>query len=226
MQRRKQRKGKGKTRRQMRQGGNGNYMTALPHTGRARIRLIGASQAIPPYKFFRTEYKFQQVQSLSTFAVHTGNTGDTIATGAGVTAGAMAWSIGDLAQLTNFSNIFDQYRITQIDLHIEWFITATPVGATLFVVQDWDDSVVLGSVAAAQSYQSCQVIRPGDSMVCKLQPVTQAASAAGSMIVPSPWLDFATTTNQHRGIKWVCSAGAGNSWIVNAQYTFECYTVR
>jgi hypothetical protein len=224
MQRRKQRKGKAKPRRKMRQG---SYeLDALPRTGRAQIKTLGSAQAIPPFRFFRSEYKFQQIVDLSAFAVHTGNTGDTITSGAGVTAGSMAWSLNDVSQAATFQALFDQYRITKIDLHICWFSGSAIAGPNLYVVEDWDNATALASKVAAQSYQSCQEIRPGDSIVIRLQPCAAVATAAGSELRPSPWLDINTATNQHFGVKWVIGAGAGNTWIVNAQYTFECYTVR
>lgn len=222
MQGRKKRNGKakpkknapGRKRNQMMQG-------ALPITGSARSRKIGSSEAIPRFKFITKPYRFTQLVRPSQFLTKTAFTGDTWLTGAGVVSGAAAWSINDLPQVGSFGALFDQYRIVKIQIIFE-FSGAVAAGAGLYIVEDYDNSTALAGVNEAQEYSSCQFLRPGDSIVIDMIPT----AFAGTTILPSPWLDLNTTTTAHFGIKCVSPAGAGNSWQVIAQYTFEMYTVR
>lgn len=218
----KRTKGKGRS------GGSGDH-DYLNFTSKAKIRLLGSAQAIPPFRFTKEIHRFRMQASASAFKTKTSLTGSQIK-GAGAPYGfALAWSVVDLPFA--FSSLFDQYRISKVICRITASknTNTTGLGSLLYVVEDYDNSTLLTSAASAQTYENCQVVRgsdagQGESIVIELIPKVPVPSILGNLVLESPWQDLAVTNNTHYGIKgWYATAAATDPvWDVDAQYWVEC----
>jgi len=194
-----------------------------------QYKVIGGSQPVPLFRFTKALHQFRMQVPASAFKVKSGLTGSQIKGAAAAYSFAFNWSIGDLP--FNFAGLFDQFRMPKVVLRISASnnTNATGAGARLYVVTDYDNSTALGSAAAAQTYQNCQVIRgsdtgDGESLTVELTPHIPITTNAGNMIVPAPWQDLAVTTNSHYGVKgwYATSALTDPVWDVDAQYWIEC----
>jgi len=195
-----------------------------------KFRKIGPMEAIPPYKSNEQICEFRQTVPASAFKTKTTLTGSQIK---GASAGygfALAWSAVDMPGNAAFAELFDQYRLKEVNLVISSSRNTNTTGfaSELFVVKDIDNSNLLTSAAAAQSYPSCQTVRGSDvgdseSLIVKCIPCIPVPSILGNMILESPWQDNAVQDNTHYGIKgWYSTTATTDPvWDVEAQYVIE-----
>jgi hypothetical protein len=112
------------------------------------------------------------------------------------------------------TGFWDQYRINSIRFTIAsnnnaiGLVTNANIALVpLYCVIDYDDSSLLGSVAAAEAYSNCICLNPGESLERVFKPrmaVSAYNGAFGAFAnVPDMWIDAASTSVQHYGIKTV-----------------------
>jgi hypothetical protein len=224
-------KGRSKSRPAAKRRGNsrGDYLDlAKPGEG-YKFRKIGPGMAIPPYKFNEKIHEFRMTVPASAFKTKTNLTGSQIKGAAAAYGFALAWSAVDMP--FNFSTLFDQYRLKEVNLVISSSknTNTTGLGSLLYVVKDIDNSTLFGSAAQAQTYASCTTVRgsdagEGESLIVHCIPCVPVPSILGSLVLESPWQDLAVNTNTHYGIKgWYATAAATDPvWDVEAQYVIEC----
>jgi len=122
---------------------------------------------------------------------------------------AASFNVNSLDQISSLTSVFDQYRITKIDA---WLTPQTAMNSNtnvgeIVTVIDVDDDTALGSFAQGLDYQNC-VVASG-ALGQKRSFVPHAAYAVYSGVftsfgnVPSPWIDAASTTVKHYGLKIV-----------------------
>jgi hypothetical protein len=124
----------------------------------------------------------------------------------------VAPSFSILDQYTQLSQVFDQYRILMAEV---WLTPHTSADISLgqgqwFSVLDFDDSTNLTSVAAAQDYQNCLSSPQTCGHYRKFQPHVANALYAPSAFssfgnVASPWIDAASGTVAHYGVKFAAT---------------------
>jgi len=189
----------------------------------------GPGAALPPFKDVRKVHKFRFQVLGSAFKTKSGLTGSQIKGAAAPYSFALNFSIGDCP--FNPAGLFDQFRISRIRVRIASSknTNTTGIGALLYVVKDYDNSNALTSVANAQTYESCTVVRgsdagEGEQAIFDIIPCIPVSTNAGNMIVPSPWQDLANITNSHYGVKgWYATAATTDPvFDVDAQYWIEC----
>jgi hypothetical protein len=124
--------------------------------------------------------------------------------------GQITTSLSVFPDFTDFTSLFDAYRITHIR------VTFTPIqqntlstAARIFTVIDYDDANVLPSPGAAEEYDTCQVstidntscvtrvYRPKYALAAFSGVFTSFAQSSGQ------WLDVASATVAHYGLKWI-----------------------
>jgi len=195
-----------------------------------KFRKIGPMEAIPPYESKEVIYEFRQTVPASAFKTKTNLTGSQIKGAAAGYGFAFGWSAVDMPANAAFAELFDQYRLKEVNLVISSSRNTNTTGfaSELFVVKDIDNSTLLGSAAAAQGYPSCQTVRgsdagDGESLIVRCIPCIPIPSILGNMILESPWQDNAVQDNTHYGIKgWYSTAAATDPvWDVEAQYVIE-----
>lgn len=124
-------------------------------------------------------------------------------------------------QLTNvpgsseFIGLFDQYRIDRVEV---WIYPAASVANTInnltssrwASVIDYDDNTNLTAVSQATEYQTCIMTNLSNGHYRSFVPHAATALYSGVFTsfgnVASPWIDVASATVQHYGIKFAADA--------------------
>lgn len=133
------------------------------------------------------------------------------------------------------SAFFDRYKIEAIRFtmvpqnNAVQLLTSTSASLTdAYVVVDYDDATALSSSAAAQTYATCVKLSPGQSCSRLFAPRLAVAAYTGSFtgfLNQGPqWIDSASATVQHYGIKvfipptGVVGQTALQTWDIGIEY--------
>ncbi len=201
-----------------------------------------------PRPFPMADITVRQVLAGLSMATHTGLTGgssDLFLVNTGGFGAVFNFSLADLAQSSDWTAVFDQYKIEDVEVHFMPFFPAPGITntstnfahASQFVL-DFDDGNALGSENAALEYDNCQSAMHYDEVVVKLHPAVapayyQSGAFGGYGVAPSDreWLDCGSTGILHYGIKcWIGALAASSTmvagWNVYAQYTVSFRNTR
>lgn len=128
------------------------------------------------------------------------------------------------------SSIFDRYMIEGVRVSIiprNNAIGVVPGLTDLFCVIDYDDATALSSKAQAETYSTCLKLSPGESCSRTFSPRIAVAAYTGSFTgflnQGKQWIDAASTTVQHYGLKlFVPATGVVTSdfqsWDITIEY--------
>lgn len=149
------------------------------------------------------------------------------------------FTIANLPNLTEFTGLFDQYRIRTVIMKFR--LVNPPEGAAvtapsqfypdIYVTVDHDDNVTPTSVDSVLQYGKCKrgVLRPNQWFTYKCHPTPAlqlyrtATTTAYAPAKSTMWLDLAQTDCPFYGIKGIISNEA--SGVVNATLAIECHIV-
>jgi hypothetical protein len=117
-----------------------------------------------------------------------------------------------VAQFNSWSNVFDQYRIMEIEVWITANLLSSSTIAygaqNLYSVIDYDDGVALTTIAQVLSYENVIATSLTNGHYRKWRPHIAAAAYSGVFTSckndVSAWIDVASPAVQHYGIK--CAA--------------------
>jgi hypothetical protein len=158
---------------------------------------------------------------------------------------ALAFNLYDLAQVANWTALFDQYRIdkvevkfqsqgTNVDLHT--YVTLNAENPAIWMVLDFDDNTTPTSLAQILEYDNVEVTESGSGFFATVYPsltpsVYSAGAFSGYAVERAGWIDCANTAVPHYGLKGVIEAlypaSTGNySWTIEAKYFFSFRNVR
>lgn len=165
-----------------------------------------------------TVYSFKQV-------VDRGN----ITASVSGTYGTLAFNLNDLPQAATFTSLFDQYMITKIVVkfvpQINQIVFQENVPSQvipsdnkpipyLYTVVDYDDDTNLSSINAALEYDNvkyCQATRPHKRiLVPHVASAGYAGTFTGFLNEKRKWIDAASTTVRHYGVKYILSNSSAN----------------
>jgi hypothetical protein len=124
---------------------------------------------------------------------------------------AYAFSLGSFGDSTDFTNLFDAYRIQQVRVSFTPLaVVAGVVPSNIHTVIDYDDNNVI-SVAAMQEYESYQVDNLLNSFSRVLNPHAANAAYSGaftsfSQMPKSTWCDVASPNILYYGLKGIIPA--------------------
>lgn len=166
------------------------------------------------------------------------------------TASPYWFSINQLQNSGEFLSLFDQYRITAIDMKFIYSSNAQPNNPSggnislntlpmLIWVKDRDDGSALTSLGDYEQYESYKLKRLDRIVNIRVVPriaTTVYRGAFSGYAQPSgnPWIDANTNDAQYYGIKYAVvisgTGGDGNTTIgklwVSCKYHLECKDVR
>lgn len=134
---------------------------------------------------------------------------------AGPVFNAYNFQVGALGNVSPLTTMFDQYMIECVEfMTIPYVSSATPAVATnlgrFLTVVDYDDASALGTEQAALDYQNCLVSSGTDGHYRKFEPHVALAAYSGAFTSyanrSKQWIDAASTTVQHYGVKTVWTA--------------------
>ncbi len=187
------------------------------------------------------DYTVCQVLAGLSLATHTGLTGGTshlFPVNTGGFSCVFNFSLNDLPQVASFQALFDQYRFERVELRFIPMVTqlTTTNTSTNIVdpsqfVLDFDDGSALASENAAMEYNTCQTAQVYEEVHVDMCPAIAPAyftsgAFSGYGVQPSNgvWLDAASSSILHYGVKgWIGALAATSTlvagWTVYARYT-------
>lgn len=150
-----------------------------------------------------------------------------------------------LPNYTDFTQLFDQYRIDKlrVTLYPRQNVTNgtfpspttdTVQSCQLFSVIDYDDGNPLSGLVSAMQYQNLKTTRGLKvhsriwTPAVEIQTLNQG-TASGTMVKFRPWLDAATPAVQHNAMKIIAQNTAGFAPItydMKIEYWISCKQVR
>jgi hypothetical protein len=122
------------------------------------------------------------------------------------------FTVGSLDQFSSLSAVFDQYRVDEV----EWWcvpnnhVTSQNGGGFLTSVVDYDDANALSTVPQALDYQNALTNEASAGHYRRFKPHAAVAMYSGTFAsygnIESPWIDCASPSVQHYGIKIAVTA--------------------
>jgi len=157
------------------------------------------------------------------------------------TAGAFAgfsssFQLSDLDAYTEFTNLFDQYRIHMIRMRFRprfnfaAVVSTTDIMPRLYTVIDYNDANPITGVAQLRQYQTLKETNfDADHVRCFKPKVAVAAYSAAFtsyMSVTGGWIDTGSPAVQHYGLKGLVEAGHAGQvnlqvWSIETEYFLE-----
>jgi len=148
---------------------------------------------------------------------------------------ATSFKLNDLDQVSSFTALYDQYRITKIVCRVRPIMNAlqgispaTAYWGGIYVLVDFDDAVLPASLAVMREYETCRQfssVEKFDVVIEKPHIALAAYSGAFASFanISGQWVDSASPTVQHYGIKFGVPHGQAaqtllQSWTVTAEY--------
>lgn len=157
----------------------------------------------------------------------------------------MSFLASDLPNFNGLAAVFDQYRITKIQLKFkpEFNMSAISTGAavtgvltgTLLGVYDRDDDAIPTSIDYLREYDSCRDVNSYQGMTFTFKPNVAIGLQvpAGTLIAAgnqkAGWIDCAAANIPHYGVKVGVpqqAAGAIARWTVTARYWISFKNLR
>jgi len=131
------------------------------------------------------------------------------------TFGTFNFTVASVADFSTLAAAFDQYRVDCLELiftpHLTDSTSTQPQGY-LYTVLDLDDSTPFTATSQAQDYSSCittRLVRPvRRCWKPRIAFATYAGAFTGFANVSESWIDCASTTVQHYGLKYALDQGA------------------
>jgi hypothetical protein len=156
---------------------------------------------------------------------------------AGATGYARCFYFTDVLQYASFSTLFDQYRITEIEI---WWnpgviSNSTNLGVTnyMYTVTDYDDDATPSGPPILQQYTNVMMGSGVMGHYRRWKPHVADALYSGAFTsygnLPAPWIDVASPGVKHYGFK-AASSGAGTTanqipWSLSVRIHFQCRNV-
>lgn len=151
-----------------------------------------------------------------------------------VSAGVgIAWGFGlsDLPGYTEFTGLFDQYRIKEVELKIvPEYTDYTPnsnVGGSAFIYTSVDfDNATTPTLASIAESETCTLHKSNQPITIKIQPRTDftlSGQTNAAMAPAGQWIDCASPAVTHYGVKAFIPQGTTNTgtWHCVCRYTCE-----
>jgi len=122
---------------------------------------------------------------------------------------AFNWQLSYLPGYTEFTALYDQYKIESISLRIIPTATTStpndPATGYVTLAVDYDDAVTPTSMTSLFEYGTCQVFQPTEVIEMKLHPRIAKAAYSGAFTSyasePAGWIDVGSPSVQHYGLK-------------------------
>lgn len=148
--------------------------------------------------------------------------------------GSWIFQLSDLPNVTEFTNLFDQYMIMKVQLKMKLqfdpgaFTPATAFFPEIYLANDYDDNVVPSSTDELRQRQKCKqvIIKPNVWTTHYIKPAVQNvvynpnnSSSVGYGNKWNQWIDVADPTVSHYGIKYAIETlGTNQSLKIDCRY--------
>lgn len=154
---------------------------------------------------------------------------------------AWPFALNQIPSSSEFTTLFDKYRITKVDLTFTYWREGFPSGTTdqiwpaMYLFMDDDDSAIpttKNEVLERMSVQRVSFAPTRQTISVSIRPRwVQSRGGVSTNIAPvGTWIDMSTPAVQHYGVKaWVDFYNNSSSTVqigVNGVLHFECNNVR
>lgn len=189
--------------------------------GQARAVLPLVRDPQPVRMASRKIYQFQR----SLNAVTITNT-----TAPADTTGSFSFRLSDLPDYTEFTNLFDEYKFSRVEVS---FVPTSPTNYSgpLYTVIDYDDAVV-ATIAQLSEYQTLQISGSGAMTKRTLVPKIAVAAYSGAFTSYAPqasWVDCSSPGVLWYGLKYGIVGLSGQpstpQYVVSFRVTIQCRNV-
>lgn len=185
--------------------------------------------------------ELKSVDSRSIQLVQTVDLGPVSSTSAAAGAYAFALQFNELPDAINYATTWDMYRIDSLEYHfIPTSQPALPSSALaysfLYVVNDYDDSVVPTGTSQMMQYPNLTICGPGQSHTRKIRPhqAIPTTNSSGISITGvrnelSGWNDITSQNINHYGVKVLVQQSTStnlNAWYVFCRVGFSLRSQR
>ena len=155
-----------------------------------------------------------------------------------VTTGALGFRLSDTPSPTDFTALFDQYRIAQV--RVEFIPLVTPFGPSttsialpyLLTAIDYDDETAV-TTSTLQQYGTCMTVANQEYHQRTLNPLgaqeiyTNGVVSGYSSLKPGDWIDSNSPGAAYFGLKWATTpvtvvSGSYDLFAIVAHYTIQC----
>jgi hypothetical protein len=160
-----------------------------------------------PIKFALPDHR-NTIYRFSERLLTNGITSDVILT----TTGAYYFMISQMNNFTTFASLFDSYRIVRVEVMIipRGITSSTGTNPGRFTtVIDYDDAVSPTNEAECLQYANALTSSGADGHYRSFTPCVALAAYSGTFTSyeseTAPWIDVASSTVQHYGLKWCWS---------------------
>jgi len=150
-----------------------------------------------------------------------------------------AFTFADLSQVSSFATLFDQYRITDLEIWLNPGLSnsssfAPGTGGYVYTVTDYDDDANLASPSTALQYTNVMQGPANMGHYRRWKPhVAEALYGGGAFTsygnIKAPWIDMSSTTVKHYGFKAIATtapnSGSVVSYSLTVRFHFECRNV-
>ncbi len=151
-----------------------------------------------------------------------------IATTASDTSGSYVFSLSSLPGYTDFTSLFDQYRIVQVTVCFSP-INQTAVGAPIITAIDYDDNNTPVSADDLRQYdtsRTCVATRYFERTLSPRAAIAAYSGSAFTAYASSPenlWIDMASPGIPYYGLKyyWTGRTGATAGYQVDARFVLQ-----
>jgi len=159
-----------------------------------------------------------------------------------LTFGATAFKLSTLPNSSEFTALFDQFRIDYVEVTLRPQYNmgslsnqTSMVNAVLYTVIDYDDATAPTAVSDLRQYENCRESNWDETLVRRFQPrlavATYASGVFTSFANTRAWVDCGNPAVEHYGFKWAVSAGLfgqGNlqTWTVEYRMALSFRNVR
>lgn len=148
------------------------------------------------------------------------------------TFGAANFTLASLPDSTEFTTLFDQYRLLQVVVRFVP-LTTGPYMSPLFTVIDYDDSTTPTGIASLLEYMTLETTQSGSFCIRAFNPRFATAAYSGvftSFAQSRGWVDVASPSVQYYGIKWGVPANPGGTttavYAIYADVVVQCRNAR
>ncbi len=148
---------------------------------------------------------------------------------------AFNFQLSYLPSYTEFTALYDQYKIEAIDIGIlPSAVTSTPADPSngyVVLAVDYDDASTPANVDTLLQYGSAEVFPINSAIRFRLRPRLAKAAYSGAFTSyaneAASWIDVGSPSVQHYGLKFGCSATTTSvKWQVFARYHFQMRSSR
>lgn len=145
---------------------------------------------------------------------------------------AVAFHLGDLPNYTEFTTLFDAYRIMEVEVYWELTQTGGSNWPTLICWPDYDDAVAPSTLAEAEQVQAASRLQFSSAVTSfrrKVLPRAESVFNSGGSAVSAgnvyaPWLDCAQPNVDHYGVKfWIANYNSSNFATTKINFGFRLH---